>query len=146
MQMKCPFCLSKNVSVLETREAESSIRRRRLCKKCNKRFTTHERVETDLIVIKKDGRRELFDREKLKVGMLKACEKRSIGINTINKMLDKVEQELRKLNTSEIKSKVIGNKVISKLKNLDEVAYLRFASVYKEFDNVKKFKEEIKRL
>jgi len=144
--MKCPFCLSKEVGVLETRETESSIRRRRLCNKCDKRFTTHERVETDLIVLKKDGRKESFDRKKLKIGLLKACEKRPISTETINKLLNKIEQELRKLNTNEIKSKLIGNKVISKLRNLDEVAYLRFASVYKEFDNINKFKEEIKRL
>ncbi|MDD5254083.1 MAG: transcriptional regulator NrdR [Candidatus Nanoarchaeia archaeon] len=144
--MKCPFCSSLDLKVVDSRESEDTIRRRRECLKCEKRFTTYERIETDLMVVKKDGKREPYDREKLKRGILKACEKRPIPLEKIDDMIDKIEQQLRKLDTSEIKSTVIGNKVINKLKTLDKVAYIRFASVYKEFADIDSFQEELKSL
>ncbi len=144
--MKCPYCTSNDLKVLETRETQGVTRRRRECLKCSKRFTTYERIEFDLMVLKKDGRKEPFNRDKIRMGLLKACNKRPITKEKIDKTLDKIEQELRRLNSHEIKSRTIGNKVTAKLKALDEVAYMRFASVYKDFDNIKAFKEEIKKL
>lgn len=144
--MKCPYCTSNDLKVLETRETRDMTRRRRECLKCDKRFTTYERIEFDLVVLKKDGKKEPFDRDKIRVGLLKACNKRPVTKEKIEKTVDKIEQELRKLNSHEIKSKIIGNKVTTKLKSLDKVAYMRFVSVYKDFDNIKAFKEEIKKL
>jgi transcriptional repressor NrdR len=144
--MKCPFCSNDEFKVVDSRESEDTIRRRRECLKCEKRFTTYERIETDLIVIKKDGKREPYDREKMKRGILRACEKRPISNEKIDLFIDKIEQQLRKMNSSEVKSSIIGNKVIAGLKGLDKVAYIRFASVYKDFTDIDSFQEELKKL
>ncbi|MEX0621858.1 MAG: transcriptional regulator NrdR [Candidatus Woykebacteria bacterium] len=147
--MKCPYCAHEENQVLDSRDSEdlSSVRRRRECLKCNKRFTTYERVDVvDLFIIKKDGRREQFNRAKLLTGIQRACEKRPISTDTIEETVDEVEQTLRKLKTTEIPSKVIGEKVIRRLKALDKVAYIRFASVYRAFEDVQSFEKEVQNL
>ena len=132
--------------MVDKRETEESIatRRRRECLKCNKRFTTYERIEIDLIILKKDGRRERFSREKLKNGILKAIEKRSISPDQVNNMLDNIEANLKNKNSSEVNTRLVGELVMRKLKSLDKVAYIRFASVYREFEDPSSFIEEIK--
>ncbi len=145
--MKCPFCGFNSNRVLDKRETEDLdvTRRRRECEKCNKRFTTYERVENlDLILVKKDGRREQFDREKLRKGILKACEKREIPIEKIDKIVDKIEVKLKLSKKKEIPSGFIGEQVMNALKKLDSVAYIRFASVYREFKDVNDFKKELR--
>ena len=130
--MKCPYCNNETTKVIDKRETEDleATRRRRECLKCSKRFTTYERVEeADIIVVKKDGSRERFQRQKLINGMLKACEKRPISIDKIEKIVDYVESELRKRDSVEVESKTIGKISMRKLKSLDKVAYIRFASV-----------------
>jgi len=147
--MKCPYCGGTETKVVDKRETGEfdSTRRRRECLKCSKRFTTYERVESlNLNVIKKDGRKERFDREKIRKGIIKACEKRPITLEQIDKVVDKIEGDLRKLKSNEIKSEQIGKKVIGALKKLDNVAYLRFASVYRSFKDVKDFEKEIKEI
>ncbi|RLE13053.1 transcriptional regulator NrdR [Candidatus Aerophobetes bacterium] len=147
--MKCPYCGYPDTKVLDKRETiEGDVtRRRRECLKCKKRFTTYERVETlSLTVVKKDGRREAFDRNKLIAGMLKACEKRPISREEIEKIADDIEARLRMQRTTEVSSRDIGNMVMKKLKKLDKVAYIRFASVYKEFGDLEDFQRELKRL
>jgi transcriptional repressor NrdR len=146
--MKCPFCGSEESKVLDKRETPDlkATRRRRECLGCRKRFTTYERVEAaDIVVIKKDGKREMFDRNKLKLGIMKACEKRPVSAESIEKVIDSIENELRKGQT-EVRSSVIGNLVMRKLKKLDKVAYIRFASVYREFADIQSFQKELKRL
>jgi transcriptional repressor NrdR len=147
--MKCPYCGYADSSVLESRltEDENSIRRRRECGKCEKRFTTYERIEgIDLIVVKKDGTREPFDREKIKKGVMKATWKRPVSIEQIDKLVEEVERKLRRRKNKEIKSWGIGKLVITRLKKLDPVGYLLFASVYRDFQDIDDFKREIKRL
>lgn len=147
--MKCPFCHFLESKVVDSRITEDgcSVRRRRMCIKCSRRFTTYERYEaTPLIVIKKDKRREPFDRQKILHGLLKACEKRPISLHKIETLTDKIETEIRSLTNGEISSLEIGKIVIEKLRNLDEVAYVRFASVYKEFKDIEKFTEELRGL
>src|SRR3989338_6677947 len=147
--MKCPYCGFSETKVLDSRESEDSdvTRRRRECEKCSKRFTTYERVEMlGLRVIKKNGNIEGFERDKVLKGALKACEKRPIKMEKIEKLVDEVESELRKNETTEIPSKVIGELVMEKLKKLDKVAYVRFASVYKEFTDLKSFETELKKI
>lgn len=146
--MKCPFCDSEETSVVETRESREAVtRRRRECSKCTKRFTTYERVELHpLIVIKKNKHREGFDRAKLKIGLLKSCEKRPIPIDKIDSMIDEIETDLRRENKAEIPSKKIGSLIMKKLKKLDKVAYIRFASVYREFEDIDSFEEEVRKL
>lgn len=147
--MKCPYCDSQETEVVETRESEdfSATRRRRECIKCKKRFTTYERVENiPLLVIKKDGRREQFLREKLREGIVKACQKRPISMDLIENLVDEIERELRGKETTEISSKIIGNLVLRKLKKIDKVAYLRFASVYLDFSDLSDFEEMIGKL
>ncbi len=131
---------------MDKRETEDNIvtRRRRECLRCKKRFTTYERIETDLVVIKKDNRREKFSREKLKSGILKATEKRPISREQIEQVLDNIEATLRNKNTSEIPTSIIGSLVMKKLKFLDKIAYIRFASVYHEFEDPLSFIEEVK--
>lgn len=144
--MRCPYCGFSETRVLDSRESEESdvTRRRRECEKCSKRFTTYERVEMiDLRVIKKNGNIEAFDRNKVLKGALKACEKRPIKIEKIEKLVDDIESELRKKETTEIPSKAIGELVMEKLKELDKVAYIRFASVYREFKDIKSFEKEL---
>lgn len=147
--MKCPYCGNNQTEVVETRDNEelATIRRRRACVKCAKRFTTYERVENvDLYVIKKDGRRELFNRDKLRKGMLTSTEKTKISVETVEKILLDIERELRIRDTVEVKSKDIGDMVAKYLKKLDKVAYIRFASVFKRFVDVEDFEKEVKRL
>lgn len=142
--MRCPFCLSEETKVIDKRDSESSTKRRRECLECSKRFTTFERVEDiDIRVIKKDGRREQFSREKLRSGLMKALEKRPVSQEKINKALDEIETAIRK-EDKEIPSRFIGELVMRKLKTLDKVAYIRFASIYKEFKDAKDFEKEIK--
>ncbi|MBI2547350.1 MAG: transcriptional repressor NrdR [Candidatus Aenigmarchaeota archaeon] len=146
--MICPYCDSDELKVVDKRSSdEKTFRRRRECEKCNKRFTTYERVElVPLTIIKRDGRREEFDRNKIRLGIMKACEKRSISQEKIEKIVDEIENELRNMDTTEIKSKIIGDMIMEKLKNLDEVAYIRFASVYKKFKDIESFEKELKEL
>lgn len=147
--MKCPYCNHEETQVIDTRETENleTTRRRRECLKCNKRFTTYERVEeADIIVVKKDGRRERFERKKVLGGILKACEKRDITLDKIDKLVDEVESDLRKRDSVELDSKVVGELVMKKLKSLDKVAYIRFASVYREFEDIERFEEELEKL
>lgn len=146
--MKCPYCNSNESSVVDSRDTEeNTVRRRRECEKCKKRFTSYERIELlDLAVVKKDGSREAFDREKIKKGILKACEKRPVSIDDIDKAVEEIDAIIRKKETTEINSKEIGELVIKRLQKLDKVAYIRFASIYKEFADVEQFQEEIKKL
>ena len=146
--MQCPYCSHQETKVVDKRETDSLevTRRRRECLKCEKRFTTYERVEIDLRVIKKDGRRESFDREKVKAGMLKACEKRPVSTESIDAAIDKIEAALRGRASAEIKSSVIGELVSKELQKLDKVAYIRFASVYKDFEDIESFAVEVKQL
>ena len=147
--MHCPYCGNKESEVVETRESSDldTIRRRRSCLSCGKRFTTYERIENvQLVVIKKDDRREQFSREKLKNGLLKACEKTIIPTEIIETMVTEIERELRGLGSLEIESKLIGEMVAKRLKKLDKVAYIRFASVFKRFVDVEDFEKEVHRL
>ncbi|MFH2092070.1 MAG: transcriptional regulator NrdR [Pseudomonadota bacterium] len=147
--MKCPFCASLNTRVVDSRpgKIEFEIRRRRECQDCSERFTTYERVElAPIIIIKKDNRREEFNREKVLSGIKKACEKRAISINKIEETVDAIERKLRNTNEREISSKVVGELIIQALKKIDDVAYVRFASVYREFKDVADFIEELKGL
>ncbi|PNR95032.1 transcriptional regulator NrdR [Petrotoga olearia] len=147
--MKCPFCGYDETKVLDSRPASNgtSIRRRRECLQCQARFTTYERYEqTRLRIIKKDGRRELYDRKKLMNGILKACEKRPVSTDQIEEMVDNIEEQLRRSGYSEIYSSEIGDKVMDQLKSIDQVAYVRFASVYKEFRDLDSFLQAIREL
>jgi len=147
--MKCPFCGSDDTKVIDSRPADDncSIRRRRSCDKCNKRFTTYEKVETiPLVVIKKDNNREPYDRSKIEAGVLRACHKRPVSINQINALIDEVENEIFNMEDKEIPSDVIGEIVMKKLKDLEAVAYVRFASVYREFKDVNTFMDELKKI
>ena len=146
--MRCPYCGNRKDSVIDSRVSKnaSSVRRRRECLKCKRRFTTYEYVERiPLMVIKKDGRREPFDREKLMGGILKACEKRPVSIERIERLVDDIERKLEKKYDQEVKSKEIGELVMNNLHELDEIAYVRFASVYRQFKDVNQFVREIKR-
>lgn len=147
--MICPFCSHDGTKVVDKREGDSgkTTRRRRECTKCGRRFTTFERVETlDLLVVKKDGRREPFDRVKLRAGIIKSCEKRPVSATDIEKIIDQIEGELRKSGKTEVTSKKIGDLVIKKLKKTDEVAYIRFASVYRQFTDISDFEKELTKL
>ena len=145
--MKCPFCGHENTRVIDSRPAEdnNSIRRRRVCDECDKRFTTYEKIETiPLIIIKKDNNRETYDRAKIEDGVLRACHKRPVSVNQINQLIDEVETEIFNMEEKEISSEVIGELVMNKLKDLDAVAYVRFASVYREFKDINTFMDELK--
>jgi len=146
--MKCPFCNAVETKVTDSRESSDlETRRRRECEKCGKRFTTYERIETSpLIIIKKDGRRENFSPEKVKNGILKSCEKRPVSIEKINGIVKEIETSLRNQDKAEIPSKMIGEMIMKKLKKIDKVAYVRFASVYRDFKDVEDFKKELKGL
>ena len=147
--MKCPFCGKPNTRVIDSRpgKIDLEVRRRRKCQKCAQRFTTYERfVQESIIIIKKDGRGEDFNREKVLTGIKKACEKRAISINRIEETVDAIEQDLRETNDREIPSKIVGAKIIGALKQIDDVAYVRFASVYREFKDVADFIQELKGL
>ena len=145
--MKCPFCSHENTRVIESRPAEdnNSIRRRRVCDECGKRFTTYEKIETiPLIIIKKDNNREAYDRAKIEAGVLRACHKRPVSAQQITTLVDEVENEIFNREEREIPSGTIGELVMNKLKDLDAVAYVRFASVYREFKDVNTFMDELK--
>ena len=145
--MKCPFCGTAETSVLESRTVEDgSIRRRRECGKCNKRFTTIEAVKKSFLwVIKKDGRREVFEKEKVKRGILRAIEKRPVSLDLVDDIVDQVEMEMLRGEKQEISSRVIGNAILKRLKKVDKVAWLRFASVYLEFEDLGDFEKLIER-
>ena len=147
--MKCPYCSSENTRVIVSRPADdnNSIRRRRMCDDCGKRFTTYEKVETiPLIIIKKDNNREQYDRSKIEGGVLRALHKRPVSMDQITKLIDEVEVELFNREEKEIQSTVIGELLMDKLKDLDQVAYVRFASVYREFKDVNTFMNELKKM
>lgn len=147
--MKCPYCSSENTRVIDSRPADDncSIRRRRLCDECGKRFTTYEKVETiPLIVIKKDNNREQYDRSKIEAGILRACHKRPISADQINRLVDEIETEIFNREEKEVSSSVIGEIVMDKLKDLEAVAYVRFASVYREFKDINTFMNELKKI
>jgi len=145
--MKCPFCGAEDTKVTDSRDSSEAfeIRRRRECEKCAKRFTTYERIETHpLVVIKKDGRREGFSREKLMGGIIKSCQKRDVSMEKMEEAGREIENTLRSEDTSEIPSSIVGELVAKKLRKLDKVAYIRFASIYKDFEDVRDFEKEIK--
>jgi len=143
--MKCKFCGSET-KVTDKRESPEGTRRRRECLKCKKRFTTYERPEEkDVVVVKKDGRREHFADEKLRLGLIKACEKRPVSMEQIDKIVEEIKEKLLKKG-KEVNTKMIGEMVMQKLKRLDKIAYIRFASVYKDFKDVSDFKKEVKEL
>ena len=146
--MKCPFCGNDNTKIIDSRPTDdSSIRRRRQCESCGKRFTTYEKVETmPLIVIKKDNNREPYDREKIVAGIVRSCHKRPVSISSINAMVDEIETKIFNIGEKEIPTTTIGAIVMEELKKLDEVAYVRFASVYREFKDVNTFMDEIKKI
>lgn len=147
--MKCPFCRENNNRVIDSRLSRdgSAIRRRRECISCKRRFTTYEYIEEiPLMLIKKDKRRELFSRDKVRAGLKKACEKREISMNVLEAFIEELERDLRESEEKEIPSSVIGEKVMQKLHELDKVAYVRFASVYRDFKDVNDFVEELKTL
>ncbi|MBD3164163.1 transcriptional repressor NrdR [Candidatus Woesearchaeota archaeon] len=145
--MLCPYCLKGETKVVDSRDSAEGVRRRRECLKCKRRFTSYERPEIiDLIVVKKDGRREAFDRTKLMNGIIRACEKTRVRVIQIERIADEIELELRNNDNVEVGSSDIGELVMSKLKQLDKIAYIRFASVYREFTDVDAFKKELRKL
>ena len=147
--MKCPYCSFLDSKVVDSRNGKdgTSIRRRRECLKCERRFTTYERIEEiNLVIVKKDGRREAFDRSKIIDGLEKACEKRPISVEIIENLVSDLERELQETGEREVNSKVIGERLITKLYEIDEVAYVRFASVYRSFKDVNQFMDELKEL
>jgi transcriptional repressor NrdR len=144
--MKCPFCDIKDTQVLESRVVEEghAIRRRRKCDKCKKRFTTYEKVRGNVLwVIKKDGRREQFERDKIKRGILRAIQKRPVSLDLVNDIVDQVEREMLRKQREELPSRVIGNAILKRLRKVDKVAWLRFASVYLEFEDLDDFEKAI---
>lgn len=141
--MECPYCGSSETKVTDKRDAEEITRRRRECLKCERRFTTYERPDIEIIVIKKDGRREPYKREKIKMGITRACEKRPVSFEQVESLIDEIEEKLVRKG-GEVESKFIGELIMTKLKKLDKVAYIRFASVYKDFKEADDFKDAIK--
>ena len=147
--MRCPFCGHENTRVIDSRPAEenNSIRRRRVCDECSKRFTTYEKVETiPLIIIKKDNNRETYNREKIENGVLRACHKRPISAEQLTSLVDEVETDIYAREEKELPSSVIGELIMNKLKDIDAVAYVRFASVYREFKDINTFLDELKKV
>lgn len=145
--MRCPYCVHDNSKVIDTRESEDTIRRRRECLNCGRRFTTYERVaQTNLMVIKQDARREAFDRQKLMNGVVRACAKRPVPMEAIEKIVEDIEMQLHALGRSEVDSQKIGQMVMDRLRILDDVAYVRFASVYRRFADLESLQAEIQRL
>ena len=141
--VRCPFC-SGETKVLDKRDAEDSTRRRRECESCKRRFTTYERPNISLSVVKKDGRREPYNRNKIKAGMLRACEKRPVSLDIIEQAINRIEKAL--LDTDEVTSSEVGERVMAELKGLDKIAYIRFASVYRDFNDVTAFEREVRLL
>lgn len=147
--MKCPYCGEDNTRVIDSRPVEdnNSIRRRRQCDACSRRFTTYEKVETiPLMVIKKDNNREPYDRSKIESGMIRACHKRPVSTDAINSAVEAIEARVFAMEDKEVRSNIIGEMVMEQLKELDEVAYVRFASIYREFRDVNTFLEELEKL
>ncbi|MCD4783410.1 MAG: transcriptional regulator NrdR [Candidatus Eremiobacteraeota bacterium] len=147
--MKCPFCKEMESKVMDSRIVEDAmaVRRRRECQACHKRFTTYERYSgMPLMVKKKDKKSELFDRRKVRIGILKACNKRGISKATIDKIVESVEEEIRKISNTEVPAKVVGTIIMKKLKQMDNVSYVRFASVFKEFNDTSSFIKEVKEI
>ena len=147
--MKCPFCDFYETKVIDSRPTDEgqAIRRRRECIKCNRRFTTYEKVEEiPLIVVKKDGNRQAYDRNKLLTGIIRACEKRPVSMDTIEQMVNEIEKNLYNSMEKEITSQYIGEMVMNSLKNIDEVSYVRFASVYRQFKDINTFMDELKKM
>lgn len=147
--MKCPFCDEIEDKVVDSRMAKEGevIRRRRECLACKRRYTTYERVEESLpVVVKKDGRREAFDRAKILAGLKKACEKRPISVATIEAVADRIEKRVQEMGETEIQSRTVGEEVMRELHQLDQIAYVRFASVYREFKDIDQFMDELKAL
>ena len=147
--MKCPFCNFADTKVIDSRAQDdnSVIRRRRVCEKCGKRFTTYERVDMiPITVIKRDGTREMFDKAKLQNGIMKSCNKRPVTAQQIQKLVDDIENTLAGSGEREVESKQLGNMVIERLKDLDEVAYVRFASVYRQFKDINSFIDELEKM
>lgn len=147
--MKCPYCGHLEDKVVDSRSSQegSSIRRRRECLKCQKRFTTYEHIEgASLMVVKKDDRREAFDRNKLLSGLVKSCEKRPVSVEKLEEVVDEIERELQRKYEKEVSSSDIGTLVMEKLGRIDQVAYVRFASVYREFKDVNQFMKELKQI
>ena len=147
--MKCPFCAELDNKVIDSRlnKEGTAIRRRRECIGCGRRFTTYEQIEElPVMIIKKDGRREIFSKDKVRTGILKACEKRKISMNVIEDFLDELERDLKETGEKEILANVIGEKIMKKLHEIDDVAYVRFASVYREFKDINDFIWELKKL
>ncbi len=142
--MKCPYCSSTDSRVIDTREVGDGIRRRRECQNCHQRFTTYEQIaKVNLVVIKNDGRREAFDRQKLFDGIWRACTKRPISTETIEQVVSNIETNLYNLGKAEVPSRVIGEMVMERLREIDEVAYVRFASVYRSFSDLETLKREV---
>jgi transcriptional repressor NrdR len=142
--MDCPYCGFDDSKVIDSRDVDGGIRRRRQCLRCESRFTTYERIQpVNLFVIKKDDSRELFDRQKVLNGIRKACEKRPLSADTVDKLADDIEAELYHLGRSEVPSRLVGDMVMQRLKELDHIAYIRFASVYREFADITALKEEV---
>jgi transcriptional repressor NrdR len=149
VKVKCPFCENIDTKVIDSRPTEEghAIRRRRECDNCRKRFTTYEKVEEiPMMVVKKDGSREVFDRNKVLNGIIKACEKRPVSMNEIEKIVDEIERGLSNMMEKEIESRVIGEVIMDQLKGIDEVAYVRFASVYRQFKDINTFISELEKL
>ena len=147
--MKCPYCGFEEDKVLESRPSsdKTSTRRRRECLRCNARFTSYERVEERvLMVIKRDGRREPYNREKILGGIVRACEKRPVSMDAIDTLIDEIEREVRTKSSKEIESKLVGKLAVEKLQQIDQVAYVRFASVYRQFQDASDFVKEVKEL
>ena len=146
--MQCPYCSYKESKVIDPRHTDSkSIRRRRECESCKSRFTTYEKIETTpIMVVKKDDSREYFDGEKIKYGLLKACEKRPVSIEKIDEIVNYIENEINKNYSSEVEAKYIGEMVMERLKDIDEVSYVRFASVYRQFKDINTFVNELKNI
>ncbi|MFP4118569.1 MAG: transcriptional regulator NrdR [Candidatus Woesearchaeota archaeon] len=146
--MICPYCSQQETKVLETRETSpNETRRRRECLSCAKRFTTYERIELKpILVVKKDGKREQFDREKIMKGLMRSCEKRPVSMLQMEKLADEVEYKIRSLGNQEVKSTKIGTLTMNRLKKLDKISYIRFASVYRDFTDIRSFEEEVAKL
>lgn len=147
--MKCPFCSHQDSRVVDSRPTEegNAIRRRRECAECGRRFTTYEKIEElPLMVSKKDGRREAFDRNKILTGLFKACEKRPVSATVLEQIADEIEQHLRNQLCPEVESRMVGEMVMDRLREVDEVAYVRFASVYRQFTDIFRFKQELDKL
>lgn len=145
--MECPYCSNTKLKVTDKRDSPNGIRRRRECLKCKKRFTTYEKLSGSIFyIVKKDKKREKFDREKLERGIERAFEKRPVPKEKIDKIVDEIEEQLRRKGRKEIKSSIIGELIMKKIKKLDNIAYIRFASVYRDFQDIKDFKRELKNI